>query len=314
MAHSLKSRARTHRGAVGLAGVTVLTGALVATALTSPATASATCASFFGIGSTAQCTSSLTSIAIAIGTGATASATGLFTITVSNGLGNSAGQTTLANADGRFNIAYAGGPNSGTLTHSNFSVGIVQGNRVVSIVGAVSGKDFFNAAVGLGSQGLTAPGATASYVLLVAGNGNLAVDLFGGRGLTGGGVEAYGTLNRAVNVGGSKNFVSAGTFAIPAGPARPSVLSTAFNLFGSGNVVESIPGPLAVAGAIGQTGATVKRSKPGITINGVALPAATAAGGKKKAAPGAASSQGAKSTGDGAHKSARKGAGASKRS
>ena len=114
---------RTNRALVGLLGGAMVSATFAAAALGSPATANATCASFFGIANSAQCTSSPTSIAIALGPGTTASATGLFTVAIANGLGNLAGQTTKATADGSVNLAYGGGPNSVTVTHSNFSVG-----------------------------------------------------------------------------------------------------------------------------------------------------------------------------------------------
>ncbi len=275
---------RTNRALVGLLGGAMVSATFAAAALGSSATANATCASLFGIGNSAQCTSSPTSIAIALGPGATASATGLFAVAIANGLGNGAGQTTIATADGSVNLAYGGGPNSVTVTHSNFSVGIVQGKRVAAVVGSVTGKDFFNSAVSLGSQGLVTPTQTATYTLLVAGNGNMALDLGSGQGDTGGFMEAYGTLNSVFSVGSRGSFVGAGTFAIPLGPAKPSVLSTAFNLFGTGNIVTTIPGPLSVAGSVGQTGATIKQTGPGININNTVVLSAAATGASKRAA------------------------------
>ncbi|WP_328353342.1 hypothetical protein OG976_21535 [Mycobacterium sp. NBC_00419] len=277
----------SRRKLVGLVGGT-LTSAALAAAMVSPATANATCASFFGLGNSAECTSSITSIAIAVGPGATASATGLFTIALANGLGNTAGQTTIATADGSVNLAYGGGSNSVAVTHSNFSTAIVQGKRVAAVVGSVSGTDFFNTAVSLGSQGLDIPPNTGTYTLLVAGNVNLALDLGGGQGDTGGFIEVYGTLNNAFNVGGRGNFLGAGTFAIPAGPAKPSVLSTVFNLGGSRTIVTSIPGPLSIAGSIGQNGATIKQTGPGININNTLVLSAAASGSSKRATSAAA--------------------------
>ncbi|NTY61927.1 hypothetical protein [Mycolicibacterium sphagni] len=282
---------RTNRALVGALGGAVVSATFAAATLGSAAPANATCASFFGIGNSAQCTSSPTSIAIALGPGATAKATGLFTVAIANGLGNGAGQTTIATADGSVNLAYAGGSDSVTVTHSNFSVGIVQGKRVAAVVGSVTGKDFFNSALSLGSQGLVTPTQTATYTLLVAGNGNMAVDFGGGQGDTGGFMEAYGTLNSVFSFGSRGSFVGAGTFAIPLGPAKPAVFSTAFNLFGTGNIVTTIPGPLSIAGSIGQTGATIKQAGPGININNTVVLSAAATGASNRAASAAASNK-----------------------
>lgn len=272
---------RTNR-AVGLFGGVMVSATLAAAALGSAATANATCASFFGIGGGAQCSSSRTSIAIALGPGATANATGLFTVAIANGLGNSAGQTTVATADGSVNWAYAGGPDSKTTTHSIVSLGVVQGRSVVAVVGGVSGKDLFNTALSVGSQGLVGPPVTGDYPVLVAGIGNLAVDFFGGRGGTGGFTEVIGALNSAFSVGNRGTALSAGTLNLIAGPAEPSVLTTVFSLFGTGNTVKAVPGPLSIAGSVGQTGATVKQTGPGININNTVVLSAAATGANKK--------------------------------
>jgi hypothetical protein len=138
----------TSRAVVGLFGGAVVSATLVAAALGTPATANATCASFFGIGNTAQCTSSTTSIAIALGQGATAKATGLFTVAIANGLGNGGADTTITTADGAVNLAYAGGPNTQAITHSRFTVGVVQGTLATVAVGNQNGQDWFNAQPG----------------------------------------------------------------------------------------------------------------------------------------------------------------------
>lgn len=281
------SAGRTNRALVGLVGGAVASATLVAAALGTPATANATCASFFGIGNTAQCTSSLTSIAIALGPGATAKATGLFTVAIANGLGNSAGDTTITTADGRVNLAYAGGPDSAAVAHSNFSVGVAQGKMATAGVGNMNGKDWFNVALNLGSRGLVTPTMTGTYTVLVAGNGNLAVDLFGGRGDTGGFMEVIGNLNSAFSVGSRGSAVSAGTLNLILGPTEPAALSTVFNLFGTNNIVKAVPGPLSIAGSIGQTGATVKQTGPGININNTVVLSAAATGASKRAAAAA---------------------------
>jgi hypothetical protein len=313
-AASVNSRARTHRGAVGMVRATVLVGGLVATALVSPATANATCASFFGIGNSAQCTSSLTSIAIALGPGATAKATGLFTVAIANGLGNSATQTTVTTAGGRFNLAYAGGPDSAAQTRSNFTIGVAQGKMATVAVGNINDKDFFNIALNLGSRGLVTPTATGTYSVLVAGNGNLAVDLFGGRGDTGGFMQVAGNLNSAFSVGSRGSAVSVGTFNIPGGPVVPANLSTGFNLFGTNNIVTALKGPLSIAGSVGQTGKTIKQTGPGINVNNTVVLSAAATGASKRAPSAASSSKRpAAAAGSGHKASASASAGGSKR-
>ena len=293
-AASVNSRARTRSGAVGMLGATVLTGALVATALTSPATANATCASFFGIGNSAQCTSSLTSIAIALGPGTTAKATGLFTVAIANGLGNSATQTTVTTAGGRFNLAYAGGPDSAAQTRSNFTIGVAQGKMATVAVGNINDKDFFNIALNLGSRGLVKPGMTATDSVLVAGNGNLAVNLFDGWGDTGGFMEVVGNLNSAFSLGGRGNSLSAGTFKLVLGPPEPANLSTVVNLFGTNNIVQALKGPLSIAGSIGQTGKTIKQTGPGINVNNTVVLSAAATGASKRAPSAAATASSSK--------------------
>ena len=80
-------------------GAAVTAGALALGAMASTPTANATCFSIFGLGDSAQCSSSLTSIAIAIGTNAQAHATGILGTAVT--LGN----TSTAITDGLFNLA-----------------------------------------------------------------------------------------------------------------------------------------------------------------------------------------------------------------
>ena len=65
----------------------VVSGALAAGTLTAAPTANATCASFWGIGNSADCTSKLFSVAIAIGGNAQAHADGLFGAAFSIGTG-----------------------------------------------------------------------------------------------------------------------------------------------------------------------------------------------------------------------------------
>lgn len=63
---------------------------MVAASMGQAPAAGATCASFFGIGNSANCTSTLTSIAIAIGAGAKAGANGLFGAAIAVGANSEA--------------------------------------------------------------------------------------------------------------------------------------------------------------------------------------------------------------------------------
>lgn len=65
----------------------------------------------------------------------------------------------------------------------------------------------------------------------------------------------------------------------------------ASNNFGSGNNVQAGPGPVAIAGSILQTGATVFKFGPGFNINGVKAGGAAAVDDSAQPAPGAASAR-----------------------
>jgi hypothetical protein len=69
----------------GLAAAALATAAFAASALGSAPPAHATCASFWGIGNGAGCTSTFGSVAIAIGTGAVAVTHGLFDTAIAVG-------------------------------------------------------------------------------------------------------------------------------------------------------------------------------------------------------------------------------------
>jgi len=225
----------------------LVSGALAAGTLTAAPTANATCASFWGIGNSADCTSKLFSVAIAIGGNAQAHADGLF------GAAFSTGFDAEADAGGVFGIAAQLGQ-YGT---------------------ASTGGPALNIAVGV------SPGTPALLGTLVQANGvgNIAVNLFGtGDVKFGHRVVAYGYGNVAANLGGSDEHVYAGQ--------GTGALNVAFNTLGYGNDVEAGPGPLAIAGSIGQTNATVVKKGPGFNINGIRVPnTAAAGGGTKTSAP-----------------------------
>ena len=95
------------------------------------------------------------------------------------------------------------------------------------------------------------------------------------------------------------NKVTAGTYT-PA-PGVPAFGSVAVSLFGSNNDVSAGPGPLAIAGSIGQSGATVTKTGPGFNINGVRVfgAAAERSGTKKASAERSATKPGGSTGGSG---------------
>jgi hypothetical protein len=248
----------------------LVAGALTAGTLTGVPTANATCASFFGIGNSAQCTSNPTSIAIAIGTNAVAHADGLFGAAFSVGTAATAstgdaftfataiGDKSTASGHGLFAIATQLGPNGYTRTEGSGSLGNLGLNIALNV-----------------SPGTTAP--NGSYVFAV-GIGNVAVNLFGnGTAPLNHQVVAAGTINIATDLGGTDNAVLVNQ---PGG-----ALNLAFDTFGSGNTVRAGPGPLAIAGSIGQNGQTIIKVGPGFNINGLVVRGAAAVRGTEAPAP-----------------------------
>src|ERR1700757_1463140 len=106
-------------GGVLLAALASGVAGFAAASLAGAGTASGTCASISGVasfttaGSNSDCTSSVGSVAVGLGPGTDATATGLGNAAIANGLGNPAGSpagTTTATADGPgLDFAYAGG-------------------------------------------------------------------------------------------------------------------------------------------------------------------------------------------------------------
>jgi hypothetical protein len=239
-------------------------GALIATTLVNAPAANATCASFFGFNSGGECTSTPTSIAIAIGSGAKAHADGLFGTAFAVGTGANAstlgaltfataiGDNTSGNAYGVVGIAMGLGPNGYAET-----LGMGSSPSSLTNLG-------FNVALDV-SLGTT---VVAGSEVDAIGLGNVAVNLFGnGTTLYGHSVEAKGTLNGAVTLGGTNNIVYA---------YQDGSLNYAFSVFGSNNQVFAGPGPGAVAGSIGQTNASINRQGPGFHINGFSTGGAAA--------------------------------------
>lgn len=209
-------------------------------------TAGASCASFFGIGNSAACSSTLTTVAIAIGTNAQAHANGIL------GGAFAMGNDTLAlfNSGGRLGLAI--GLGADTITQA--------------------GSGFADIAINVTT-------ATVEHtVVSVMGTANIAVNLFGAAsGVFGHVVGAQGIGNVALNLLGSDNQVLAGT-------SQSSFGNTAFNILGSHNDVTAGPGPLSLAGAFGQTGLTVIKAGPGFNL-GLQVGAPAAARSQRKAAP-----------------------------
>lgn len=231
----------------------IAAGALASAGLGSAPPAQATCASFFGIGNTAQCRSNLTSIAIALGTNAQAYADGMF------GTAFAAGAGTVTQTLGTFTFATAMGDNAHAISYGLFGIAAQFGPEgyaeTVGSGGSASG-------LGLNMAISISPGNTAHIGSLVTayGTGNIAINLFGNGTTTfGQSVGADGVFNSAVAIGGTDNRVFAGL--------GNGTLNNAFSVLGSNNKVTADPGPLAVAGSILQTGATVTKVGPGIDVN-----------------------------------------------
>ncbi len=241
-------------------------GALLAAAMASSAfaaaavgyapTANATCASFFGIGNSASCVSNLTSIAIAIGAGATADASGLFGAAIAVGTDSSAGNAVA----GALNFSTAFGEHAVALGGGLASLAVTVGDNSETAAGMLSGiPEFGNSAINLGnsSQGTT-NSVTANGIISNAVNGL-------GNAMT---LNATGILTHVGTLGGdhSVNHTDPNTLTIA---------SMGIHAFGSNNDV-TVGGPLAVAISVFQTGATVTQTTPGVNLNGLSNSGAAA--------------------------------------
>jgi hypothetical protein len=239
-------------------------GALIASGLLSAPTANATCASFFGLGNSPSCTSTPTSIAVAIGTNASAHADGLFGMAFA--VGNSANASTL----GALDFATAVGDNTSGNAYGLIGIAMGLGPNGYAETLGTGGSPSNLANLGLNvaldvSLGTTVVSGSEAVAI---GLGNVAVNLFGnGTTLFGHEVEAIGTLNGAMTLGGTNNVVQA---------LQTGSLNYAFGVFGSNNQVLAGPGPVAIAGSIGQTGASITKQGPGFNINGFRVGGAAA--------------------------------------
>jgi hypothetical protein len=297
-------------GAMILGALTA--GALATGGLASAPTANATCASFFGIGNSANCTSNITSIAIAIGTNAVAHADGLFGAAFS--IGTKAQADTYDTSDPKvnnaFDFAVAAGNNAGAVASGIFAIAAQLGQN--GTAGTLPANE-------LGFGGNIAisvtPGNPYASFTNASGIGNIAVNLFGNSttAVPDTEIDAQGFFNIAGVLGGANNLVDAGGTGAAAGFGN-----VAFNVVGSGNTVKAAPGPFAVAGSIFQNGQSgpnaITKTGPGFNINGIRVfgaaavkpkitaPSATAVRpGNKAAAPAAAAHTPTQKTAPGPH-------------
>jgi hypothetical protein len=146
------------------------------------------------------------------------------------------GEDASATADGFFTTAVAMGFVAAAGATGPFTLAVADGKNSDASAGDVKGGDFANLAVAIGT-------ATSSQ----------AGSQFGG-----------GFGNVATNIGNG-NFVSA-----------VGDLNTAFAIFSNQTAATANPGPLAIAGSIGQSKATVTKNGPGFNINGIRIGGAAA--------------------------------------
>ena len=252
----------------------LVSGALSAGTLGGAPTANASCASFFGIGNSTNCTSDLFGMAIAIGTGAVAHADGTFNIATAVGNYAAAETSGLGSIATQFGAGEAGA--SGLLdvaiSSSNEQTLVEKSNYVLA-------HGAFDTAINMGGL----------HVYMVAsGTGNIAEN-FGGtyndvRSEEGGG-------NVVFNISGFNNIVRAGP--------GPLAIAGAIGLTQQ-LVTQASPGININNGKVGLAAAphSAKTAAPTATAvrTGKGTAAATAAThtGKQKTAPAATATSRAK--------------------
>jgi len=221
--------------------------------------ANATCASFFGIGNSANCTSTLTSIAIALGPNAQAHADGVL------GAAISLGDTISATTGGMFNLAMTHGTNSSTFAGGVLSAafaGLTDDTIVSAGSGPLSNGNTMNLAVVLGANSDEATNVSVDGVANV-GVGFLSSGDIDAKGTGTVTVNSLGPLNNLTNHGNFSNvssFLSGHTSITSTG-----TLSWAWDVIGANNTVEATGGA-SVAGALIQENETVIQSGPGINV------------------------------------------------
>lgn len=240
-------------------GTAMAAGAVGFSALASAPEANATCASFFGIGNSANCTSTLTTVAFAFGEDAQAHAGGVLGAAIS--FGNSSSATTA----GFGNLAVNNGNGSSAYVGGNFSTAIGWGVNDATVSAGTGGQganNWWNAAIAFGARSDETTNVT------VNGIANLGVNFIGSGDIDAEGtgtvtVNALGGLNNLVNHGNLSNvssFISANTTINNTG-----TLSWAWDVVGATNTVETTGG-FSVAGALFQENETVVQNGPGVNL------------------------------------------------
>jgi hypothetical protein len=250
-----------NKAIAGLAAAAVASAAFVASALGSAPTANASCASFWGIGNGNGCTSTVGNMAIAIGTGATASAEGFFSTAMA--LGNSAtalafSPLSLGVAAGTSSYSNAGDPNADIA-----DIAVTFGDHSQAFVGSMGRGTSGSIAVNLGNQGVANASGVANIAINVGGAGS-TVYAESNRGTLG--------LNAAFALFSKATFVTLG----------PGPLSIAGSLFQTHQTITKT-GPGININGIGVGGAAASTTAAAhISAATTAQPAA-GPGSKKKA-------------------------------
>jgi hypothetical protein len=249
-------------------------GTLATAGLGSAPTANATCASVFGIGNSAQCTSTLFNLAIAVGTNAEAHAGGMLPFGAAVAFGNGA----VAEIDTGFSLAVTVGANS------RATVSLGAGNIAANIFGNATDV----AASGLGVVAVNLLG-NASDVEAV-GLGDVAVNLLGNSN------TVYASIlpgSVAFNAFGSGNDVEAGPglLAIAASILQTNATITkagpGFNINGLGGGGAAAVGnakPATPTAATSRATNTTARSNAIAPTNEPTVPAVAASGPRKPTA------------------------------
>lgn len=251
---------RSRIAALGAATLGVVTAATMA----SVPTANATCFSAFGIGSGGQCTSTLTSIAIAIGTNAEAHAEGILGAAMTFGDNSSAATvagalSNLAVTFGNTNLTSAGGIGSLAFVANGINQTVLAG------VGGLTSGNFANFAASL-----TSPEATET---IASGIANTSINFVGSGLVAGNGVglttvnfvginnnlNNAGVLNNITNISGDNNNITNNV-------GKGGIGNFGFNLIGTDNVIRT-SGSFAIAGAIGSQGQTVNQDGFGVNLS-----------------------------------------------
>lgn len=286
-------------GAVALGVLTA--GALAAAAVGSAGGANATCASFFGIGNGGGCSSTLTSIAVAIGENAEAHAEGFLGAALTLGANSSAATVAGALA----NLAVTFGDNNFTSAGGIGSVAFAGRSTINQTVVAGIG-DLTSGNVGNFAASIASPEATETSA---TGIGNTSVNIAGAGNISGEGVGLTTVnlvgLNADLRNRGLLNIianVSGDSISISNDEGDGGIGNLGFNFIGQDNVV-STRGVVAIAGTLGSTSQTVSQDGPGINISvgkGLAESAAVRAASSVSAGTPSAGKPG--STPDGAPK------------